>query len=115
MTWNGTWRFQSMRWLIVSRPNSTGIARSRTASSNAFVPTRSTSGEPRLTASWSSFGRTGGANSRNYRGISAHGASAQASAAGGGDVVVPVTLVMPNGDVLAKTVARASLRKKSVR
>ena len=41
MTWNGTFRFQSMKWFIVSSPNSTGIARSRTLSSNAFVPTRS--------------------------------------------------------------------------
>src|SRR5258708_2904134 len=36
ITWNGTLRFQSMNWFIVSRPNSTGIARSRTSSSKAF-------------------------------------------------------------------------------
>ena len=29
-----------MNWFIVSRPNSTGMARSRTASSNSLVPTR---------------------------------------------------------------------------
>jgi hypothetical protein len=40
MTWNGTLRFQSMNWFIVSRPKSTGMARSRTASSNDLVPTR---------------------------------------------------------------------------
>ncbi len=40
MTWNGTLRFQSMNSFIVSRPNSTGMARSRTASSNSLVPTR---------------------------------------------------------------------------
>ncbi len=41
ITWNGTLRCQSMKCSIVSRPNSTGSARSRTSSSNAFVPTRS--------------------------------------------------------------------------
>ena len=40
MTWNGTLRFQSMNSFMVSSPNSTGIARSRTASSNAVVPMR---------------------------------------------------------------------------
>jgi hypothetical protein len=43
MTWKGTLRFQSMKWFIVSMPNSTGIARSRTLSSNAFSPTASRS------------------------------------------------------------------------
>ena len=40
-TTNGTLRFQSMNWFMVSSPNSTGMARSRTASSKALVPTRS--------------------------------------------------------------------------
>ena len=40
MTWNGTFFVQSMNSFIVSRPNSTGMARSRTASSNSLVPTR---------------------------------------------------------------------------
>src|SRR6185312_6549708 len=39
-TSNGTFLVQSMNSFIVSRPNSTGMARSRTASSNSFVPTR---------------------------------------------------------------------------
>ena len=39
-TTNGTFLVQSMNSFIVSRLNSTGIARSRTASSNSFVPTR---------------------------------------------------------------------------
>src|SRR5918994_1220177 len=40
-TWNGTFLFQSMKVSIVSRPNSIGIARSRTRSSKAAGPTRS--------------------------------------------------------------------------
>ncbi len=40
MTWNGTLRFQSMNSFIVSSPNSTGIARSRTLSSKWALPTR---------------------------------------------------------------------------
>ena len=40
MTWNGTLRFQSMNSFIVSRPNSSGMARSRTWSSKWVVPTR---------------------------------------------------------------------------
>ena len=39
-TWNGTFLLQSMKFSIVSRPNSIGIARSRTWSSKAPVPTR---------------------------------------------------------------------------
>ncbi len=39
-TTNGTFLVQSMKSFIVSRLNSSGIARSRTSSSNAFVPTR---------------------------------------------------------------------------
>ena len=39
-TSNGTFLVQSMNSFIVSRPNSTGRARSRTASSNSLVPTR---------------------------------------------------------------------------
>ena len=39
-TSNGTFLVQSMNSFIVSRPNSTGMARSRTASSNPLVPTR---------------------------------------------------------------------------
>src|SRR5215210_1135848 len=40
-TWNGTFLVQSMKFSIVSRPNSIGIARSRTRSSKALGPTRS--------------------------------------------------------------------------
>src|SRR5207247_9496791 len=39
-TTKGALRSQSMNWSIVSRPHSTGIARSRTSSSKAFVPAR---------------------------------------------------------------------------
>ena len=41
MTWKGSLRCQSMKWLMFSIENSIGSARSRASSSKRKVPTRS--------------------------------------------------------------------------